>query len=143
MTERIWKKEFTLATVNDLNNTCLPGHLGIEIIKIGDDFMEAKMPVDHRTKQPMGLLHGGASVALAETVGSVAALLCVADSNKTIVGVEINANHLRSAQTGFVIGTARPLRIGRTLQVWNIEIKDEKERLICVSRLTIAVVEMR
>ena len=110
---------------------------------MGDDFITAKMPVDHRTVQPFRILHGGASVALAETLGSVAAILCLEpDSKKQVVGVEINANHLSSAREGtWVYGTVKPIRVGRTMQVWNIEIKDEKGKLVCISRLTIAVVE--
>lgn len=116
-------------------------HLGIEFTRIGDDYLEARMPVDHRTVQPMGLLHGGASCVLAETMGSVASFLCIEDPAKeTAVGVEINANHLRPATKGHVTGKVSPLRVGRKLHVWNIEIKDEVERLICVSRITIAVV---
>ncbi|MEM9846903.1 MAG: hotdog fold thioesterase [Bacteroidota bacterium] len=143
MSTKIWKKDFTIAAVNDINGACMPGHVGIEVTEIGDDYMTAKMPVDHRTRQPMGLLHGGASVVLAETLGSIAGLLCIAAADKTVVGVEINANHLRAARDGFVFGTARPIRIGRNLQVWNIEIKDEQERLTCVSRITLAVVDIR
>lgn len=117
-------------------------HLGIEVTEIGPDFITAKMPVDHRTKQPLGLLHGGASVLLAESLGSFASFLCIEDTSKYMsVGVEINANHLRSVSDGYVWGTARPVRIGRLIQVWNIEIIDDQERLICTSRLTIAVVE--
>ncbi|MEM8524901.1 MAG: hotdog fold thioesterase [Bacteroidota bacterium] len=143
MAARIWKKEFTIEGINALNDACMPGHLGIEITEVGEDFLRAKMPVDNRNKQPMGLLHGGASVVLAETLGSVAGLLCIEDLSKTIVGVEINANHLRSAKAGFVTGTAKPVKIGRSLQVWNIEITDEQGRLTCVSRFTAAVVDMR
>lgn len=142
MSEKIWKKEFTQAAINDINNTCMPGHLGIEIIEVGDDFLRAKMPVDNRTRQPMGLLHGGASVVLAETLGSVAALLCIEEDNKSAVGVEINANHLRSARKGWVYGTATPVKIGRTLQVWNIDIRDEKDKLLCVSRFTAMAVDV-
>ena len=118
-------------------------NLGIEYVEMGDDFITAKMPVDHRTVQPFRILHGGASVALAETLGSVAAILCLEpDSKKQVVGVEINANHLSSAREGtWVYGTVKPIRVGRTMQVWNIEIKDEKGKLVCISRLTIAVVE--
>ena len=119
-------------------------HLNIEFTGFGDDFLEARMPVDHRTVQPMGLLHGGASCVLAETMGSVASFLCIEDVDQFApVGVEINANHLRPATRGFVYGKVNPLRIGRKLHVWNIEIKDEDNRLICVSRITIAVVARR
>ncbi|MEL6719421.1 MAG: hotdog fold thioesterase [Bacteroidota bacterium] len=142
MEAKIWKREFTLEAINDLNAACLPGHLGIEITEVGSDYLRGTMPVDKHTHQPMGLLHGGASVVLAESLGSIAGMLCVEDYNKTIVGVEINANHLRSARKGFVTGTVKPVKIGKTLQVWNIEIVNEQQQLICVSRLTVAVVDM-
>jgi len=117
-------------------------HLGIEFIELGDDFLRARMPVDHRTLQPAGLLHGGASVALAETLGSAASFLCVDQSQFTVVGVEVNANHVRSARAGWVTGTARPIHLGRSTHVWDIRIIDEEERLVCVSRLTMAVVRL-
>ena len=118
-------------------------HLGIEFTEITTEFIKAKMPVDHRTKQPFGLLHGGASVVLAETIGSIAALLAVPDMNHYKgVGVEINANHLKSARGGFVIGTCIPLRIGKTLHVYDIKIHDEAEQLICASRLTVAILKV-
>jgi 1,4-dihydroxy-2-naphthoyl-CoA hydrolase len=139
----IWKQQVTVEFLNKtlIANT-LNQSLGIEIFEIGADFLTARMPVDARNVQPHRLLHGGASAALAETVGSVAAFMCLPDVQKQqIVGIEINANHLSSAREGTVVfGTARPLRIGRTLHVWNIEVRDEKEKLICVSRLTVAVV---
>ena len=114
--------------------------IGIEFIGSGDDYIEARMPVDHRTKQPAGLLHGGASVALAENLGSVASYLCLKSADKRCVGVEINANHLKSATNGWVTGRCTPIRIGSTMHVWHIEIKNEKGDLICVSRLTVMVV---
>ncbi|MCB0598485.1 MAG: hotdog fold thioesterase [Lewinellaceae bacterium] len=136
-----WKQPFTLEELNRTGLKTMVSHLGIEFTRIGDDYLEARMPVDHRTVQPMGLLHGGASCVLAETMGSVASFLCIEDPAKeTAVGVEINANHLRPATKGHVTGKVSPLRVGRKLHVWNIEIKDEVERLICVSRITIAVV---
>ncbi len=138
----IWKKEFTLEGINNIIEPCMPHYLGIEFIEIGDDFLVAKMPVNERTRQPMGLLHGGASVVLAETIGSVAGILCVEEDNKTVVGVEINANHLRSISKGNVFGTVKPVKIGRTLQVWNIEIKDGEGKMICVSRFTSAVIDL-
>jgi 1,4-dihydroxy-2-naphthoyl-CoA hydrolase len=114
--------------------------LGIEFIDIQSEFIKAKMPVDFRTKQPYGLLHGGASVVLAETLGSIASSLAVADpKTHRGVGVEINANHLRSVREGFVIGTCTPLKIGKTLHVYDIKIHDESENLICISRLTVAI----
>jgi 1,4-dihydroxy-2-naphthoyl-CoA hydrolase len=118
-------------------------HLGIEVTSIGEDFIEAKMPVDHRTHQPYGLLHGGASVALAETLGSVAAHCIVDDQNKYCVGLEINANHIKSVKSGFVTGVARPLHIGSRTHVWEIRIANEQQELVCISRLTMAVIDKR
>nr|WP_289623412.1 hotdog fold thioesterase [Flavihumibacter fluvii] len=116
-------------------------HLGIEWVEVGPDYIRARMPVDHRTKQPHGLLHGGASVALAETIGSVGAAMTVDQDKFIAVGLEINANHVRSARSGFVTGTARPLHKGSTTQVWDIRIEDEKGKLICLSRLTVAILK--
>ena len=118
-------------------------HLGIEITALGDDSITATMPVDHRTHQPFGLLHGGASVALAETLGSVAAHCTVDDQTKYCVGLEINANHIKSVRDGFVYGTAKPVHIGRKTQVWEIKIVNEKKELVCVSRITLAVMDRR
>lgn len=138
----MWKQPTDLAQLNALNANTLGETLGIEFTNIGDDFLVAKMPVDSRTVQPYRLLHGGASVALAETLGSVASTLCIEDlSKKMAVGVEINANHLRPATKGFVFGKVTPLRVGRAVHVWNIEISDERGKLVCVSRLTVAVVD--
>jgi len=113
--------------------------LGIVFTQIGDDFLRATMPVDARTRQPYGLLHGGASVLLAETLGSSAGMLCVGD-DEGCVGIEINANHVRGVREGLVTGTARPLHVGRQTQVWEIRIEDERARLVCISRLTLAVI---
>ncbi|UNK51147.1 hotdog fold thioesterase [Lysobacter sp. S4-A87] len=113
--------------------------LGIVFTEIGHDFVRGTMPVDERTRQPYGLLHGGASVLLAETLGSSAGNLCVG-SDEVCVGIEINANHLRAAREGVVTGTARPIHIGARTQVWDIRIEDERGRLVCISRLTLAVV---
>ena len=138
----IWKIEPTLTGLNASGNKTLVHHLGIEFIEIGDDYLKAKMPVDHRTVQPMGLLHGGASVALAETMGSVASLLMVDDLTKFApVGVEINANHLSSARSGEVIGTVRPVKTGRRIHVWRINIEDSNGKLICESRITTMIIE--
>ncbi|MCO6488020.1 MAG: hotdog fold thioesterase [Phaeodactylibacter sp.] len=137
----IWKQPFELETLNQVSRQTIVSHLGIEFTAFGDGHLEARMPVDRRTIQPMGLLHGGASCVLAETMGSVASMLCIEDTGREMpVGVEINANHLRPATEGYVTGRVAPLRVGRKMHVWNIEIKDEAGRLICVSRLTIAVV---
>jgi 1,4-dihydroxy-2-naphthoyl-CoA hydrolase len=137
----IWKTRPSLE-YNHLNDNTLVSHLGIEFVEYGDNYMIAKMPVDHRTVQPYRLLHGGASVALAETLGSVASTYNIDLSKKQAVGVEINANHLSSAREGSVVyGKVYPLRIGKTLHVWNIDITDEKGKLICVSRITIAIID--
>lgn len=139
----LWNKKPTLEQIqNSIKNTMCE-HLGMVFTEVGDDFITAKMPVDHRTKQPAGLLHGGASAALAETLGSIASALCLEDSQSMPVGIEINANHIRSALSGDVFGTVRPVRVGRSLHVWNIEIKDDHNHLICTSRLTVMVVPKR
>ena len=137
---KLWARDYPLEEINRLNAGNLLGHLGIEFVAIDNDSLTARMPVDARTTQPFGLLHGGASVALAESVGSFAAFLTLRDPNKTTVGLEINANHLRPVTAGCVYGVARPLHIGRNTQVWDIRISDENGRLICVARLTVAVV---
>ena len=136
----IWHRRPSLAELNSVKNTMVD-HLGIEFVEVSDDFIKARMPVDHRTHQPMGLLHGGASVALAETLGSTGAFLCVDPAKYNVVGLEINANHIRGVRDGWVIGTARPLHRGRTTQLWEIRITDAAEKLVCISRLTMAVLE--
>ena len=128
------------AQVNAASVNTLVAHLGIEITEVGADFLSATMPVDTRTHQPMGLLHGGASVVLAETLGSSAGFMCVDTSKFSIVGTEINANHIRSVRSGKVTGTARALHLGRSSQVWEIRIENDKQQLVCISRLTVAVV---
>jgi len=139
----IWSVKPTIETLNSLSEGNLTSNLGIEFTEIGPDYLIAKMPVDHRTKQPMGLLHGGASVALAETLGSVAAQLTQKDPYSAIVGLEINANHLNSAKDGYVYGKAIPIKVGSRIQVWQIEIKDENEKKICISRLTTMVLQKK
>lgn len=114
-------------------------HLGIVMTEIGDDYLKATMPVDHRTHQPFGLLHGGASVALAESLGSMGAYLCVDPTLYNVVGLEINANHIRAVREGHVTGTARPIHIGKSTQLWEIRITDEADKLVCISRITLAV----
>ena len=129
-----------LAALNARNKANAVGNLGIEFIEQGEDFLRGTMPVDHRTLQPYGLLHGGASVLLAETLGSMAANMCVDDpATGQAVGIEINANHLRAVTEGLVTGTARPIHLGRATQVWEIRIEDEQGRAVCVSRLTLAM----
>ncbi len=139
----IWfKKELSLADLAELGKGTMGEHIGIEWTELGEDFLSARMPVDHRTRQPYGLLHGGASVALAETLGSVAAAMVVDDTKFYCVGLDINANHVRSAREGFVTGMAKPLHIGASTQVWEIKIYDEREKLVCVSRLTVAILKL-
>jgi len=118
-------------------------HIGITITEVGEQFLKATMPIDHRTVQPMGILHGGASLALAETLGSLAANLVVDNEKKYCVGLDINGNHIRAARNGVVTGIARPLHIGSSTQVWGIEITDEESRLVCISRLTMAVLDRK
>lgn len=139
----LFNSGITLERLNQLSNNTLVAHLGIEIIAIGEDFIEAKMPVDHRTHQPLGMLHGGASVALAETLGSIAATCCVDTDTQYCVGLEINANHIKSVRDGFVYGITRPIHIGKKTQVWEIKITDEKKQLTCISRITMAVIDKR
>jgi 1,4-dihydroxy-2-naphthoyl-CoA hydrolase len=133
----------TIESLNEFSKGTLSELIGIQFTDIGDDFLEARMPVDARTHQPMGLLHGGASVALAETLGSVAATLCIDQTNQFCVGLEINANHIKGVRSGFVTGTARPFHIGKKTQVWEIKITNEQKELICVSRITMAVLEKK
>lgn len=123
------------------NRNGLALHLGIEYTEITSEYIAAKMPVDFRTIQPYGLLHGGASVALAETLGSVASYLCVDNTRHVCVGLEINANHVKSVSTGYVFGRATPLHIGKKTHVWDIRITNEQDALVCVSRLTVAVLD--
>lgn len=137
---KLWPRDYSLDEINRLNAGNLLGHLGIEFVAIDNDSLTASMPVDHRTTQPFGILHGGASVALAESVGSFAAFLTLRDPAKTTVGLEINANHLRPVTSGFVHGVARPLHLGRNTQVWDIRISDDNGHLICVARHTVAII---
>jgi 1,4-dihydroxy-2-naphthoyl-CoA hydrolase len=135
----IWKSPRSVAQLNAGRGGTMIEHLGIEFIEIGDDFIRATMPVDGRTRQPYGLLHGGASVALAETLGSMGAALCVDTKEYDCVGQEINANHVRRTRSGVVTGTARPLHVGGRSQVWTIDIVNQAHQLVCTSRLTVAV----
>jgi len=136
----IWKKSTNLCRLNALSENTIIALLGIEYTAIGDNFLQATMPVDNRTQQPYGVLHGGASVVLAETIGSVAANLVVED-DKACVGLEVNANHIRSVKKGIVTGTAIAVHIGYSTQVWQIEICNERQQLVCTSRLTVAVID--
>ena len=135
----IWKQTTDLERINAWNRGCLVEHLGMVVTEIGDDWLRGTMPVDARTKQPFGLLHGGASVALAESLGSLAGNLCL-DPSEMAVGLDINANHVRAVTAGVVTGTARAVHVGRSTQVWEIRIEDERAKLVCISRLTLAVV---
>lgn len=137
----IWYQPFNVEDLNRYQQKTLVTHLGIRYTEVGDDYLKAVMPVDERTKQPAGILHGGASVALAETLGSTGANLVVNRQEKLCVGLEINANHIRAMRDGDVTGTARPLHIGGSTQVWEIRITDGEDRLVCVSRITMAVLD--
>ena len=136
----IWfDKQLTVEKLRPLGPNTMAAHIGIEWVEVGENFIKAKMPVDHRTNQPYGLLHGGASCVLAETIGSVASAMVIDHSKFYCVGLEINANHVRGVRAGFVTGIASPLHLGNTTHVWDIRIYDEKEKLVCVSRLTVAI----
>jgi 1,4-dihydroxy-2-naphthoyl-CoA hydrolase len=140
----IFNKNATLEWLNQLSPNTMAQQLGIEFTAIGDDYLEARMPVDHRTKQPLGLLHGGASLALAETLGSIAATACIDIETHFCVGLEINANHLRAVREGYVRGRTSPLHVGKKTQVWEIRIVNEATSdLVCISRITIAVLEKK
>ncbi|HEY0741901.1 MAG TPA: hotdog fold thioesterase [Chryseosolibacter sp.] len=139
----VFNKYISLESLNKLSKNTMAEQLGIEFTTIGDDYLEAKMPVDARTHQPFGLLHGGASVALAETMGSVAAHFCVDVHTQFCVGLDINANHIRGVRDGFVYGTTRPIHIGKKTQVWEIKIVNEAKELVCISRITMAVLDKK
>lgn len=137
----IWfDKTITLEKIKDFGRNSMAGFLGMEWTAIGDDFLQMSMPVNEKTKQPYGFMHGGASCSLAETVGSVASALVIDLDKFYCVGLEINANHLRSVTDGLVIGKALPLHLGKTTHVWDIKIYDESQKLVCVSRLTVAII---
>lgn len=139
----MFKQQATLEDLNRMTKNTLMETLGIEMIEIGADYITAKMPVDKKNHQPMGLLHGGASVALAESLGSVAGFLCLDNPSKQqIVGVEINANHVRSVRSGFVYGRVCALHVGKKTHVWEIKITNEENKLVCVSRITVAVIDL-
>ncbi len=140
MTTGIWKKNFSIADLNKRNENTLASHLNMLVEQVGQNFLVVSMPVDEKTHQPMGLLHGGASAALAETAGSIASNMTV-DENHYCVGMEINANHIRATTKGKVFATATPRHLGRTTQVWDIELKNSEDQLVAISRLTMAVRE--
>lgn len=133
----------TIEALNKLGKNTMVEHLAIEFTEVGDNFITARMPVDHRTHQPQGLLHGGASVVLAETLGSVAANISINNEKQYAVGLEVNANHLKGVRSGWVYGTTKPIHKGKTTQVWEIRITDEEDALVCISRITMAILEKR
>ena len=136
--ETVWKRPITLEALNALGKECLVGHLGIEFTVIGEQHLEAIMPVDERTRQPFGLLHGGASVVLAESMGSIAGYLAC-EEGKSVVGIEVNASHHRAVTQGRVHAKCFPLHLGGQLQVWQTEIRNDREKLCCTARLTVSV----
>ena len=136
---KIWKQALSLSMMMERGKQTLSDFLGIEFIELGDDYLVARMPVNERTRQPIGIMHGGASCVLAETVGSTAAQFCVDFEKFYCVGLDINTNHIRSVRSGYVIATAKPFHLGKTTQVWSIEIKNEEDKLVSINRLTMAV----
>ena len=138
----IWfNKDLSIGDLKTIGPNTMANYIGIEWEQVGDDFIKAKMPVDHRTNQPYGLMHGGASCVLAETLGSVASAMVIDHSKYYCVGIEINANHIRGVREGFVIGNCTPLHLGSSTHVWDIKIYDDREKLVCVSRLTVAILK--
>jgi 1,4-dihydroxy-2-naphthoyl-CoA hydrolase len=137
----IWNVPTTTQELNQRAQGTMLSHLGIEFLEISEDSLKARMPVDERTIQPAGILHGGASATLAESLGSVAANLCVDPSKKVCVGLDINANHVRSVNSGWVIGIVTPIHVGKSTHVWQIRIEDEAGRLVCIARITMAVLD--
>jgi 1,4-dihydroxy-2-naphthoyl-CoA hydrolase len=138
---KIWQREMDVKQLNDRGKQTMSDYLGIEFIEIGENYLKARMPVDHRTKQPMGIMHGGASCVLEETVGSHAANCCVNPEAFYCVGLDINTNHIRTAREGTVTAVAKPFHLGKMTQVWGIEITNEEDKLISVTRLTMAVLK--
>jgi 1,4-dihydroxy-2-naphthoyl-CoA hydrolase len=141
MPETIWKTPFTTDLLNQLGQDTANAALGIEITEAGPDYLRGRMPVDNRTRQPAGILHGGASVLLAETLASWAGNFVIDATQHSVVGQEINANHLRPATEGWITGTARPVHLGRRSQVWEIRIENDADKLVCISRMTLAVID--
>ncbi len=137
----MWSTRPTIDFLNGLSDGTMSAQIGLEFTEVGDDFLRAKIPVDHRTVQTFGILHGGASATLAEQVGSIAGSFCVDVEQKFVVGLELNCNHVRSVREGFVFATARPIHLGGKTHIWDIRIVDEQDRLVCVSRLTLMVME--
>jgi uncharacterized protein (TIGR00369 family) len=139
----LWQTPVSLEIIAQRNQDTMSTHLGIEFIEVGADYLKARMPVDQRTKQPLGIMHGGASCVLAETVGSVAANYSVDLNKEYCVGLDINTNHLRQARSGYVIATARPIHVGRKTHVWSIEIHNEQGELVSINRLTLMVLSKK
>ncbi|MCO6360944.1 hotdog fold thioesterase [Roseivirga pacifica] len=139
----MFHKEATVEAINAMGKNTLTEHIGIEITEVGNDYLVGKMPVDHRTHQPMGLLHGGASVVLAETLGSIAATLTLDLSKQYAVGLEINANHIKGVRDGFVYGKASPIHVGKKTQVWEIRMTNQEGQITCISRITMAVIDKK
>ncbi len=138
----IWFKDYTLDHLKAVRNANMTAHLGFEFTQVGPDFLKARLPVDHRTTQPFGILHGGASCVLAESLGSIASWMTIDPEHYRAVGVEINANHIRAVTQGYVVGTCTPLHVGRRTQVWNIDITEEATgKRVAISRLTVAIIE--
>jgi len=135
----VWQRTVTATELNAMHANTMQSFCGIEFLEIGDDYIKARMPVNERTKQPHGLLHGGANVMLAESLGSIASVLCIDLEKFTCVGLEINANHIKAVRDGFVYGITKPLHIGRSTQIWEIKIYNEDDKLTCVSRITNAI----
>ncbi len=132
----------TIDDINKIGQNSMGGYLGIEVTEIGEDFIKGKMPVDQRTRQPYGMLHGGASVVLAESLGSIAATLTVDQNKQYCVGLDINANHIRGVKEGYVYGIASPFHIGKSTQVWEIKVTNDEGKLVCISRITMAVIDI-
>ena len=139
----IFPENIQVSDINELGNNSMIAYMGIKFVKIEKNFIEAVMPVDHRTVQPYGILHGGASVVLAETLGSIASSLVIDQTKERAVGIEVNANHIKSVSKGEVIGRTSPIHIGKRTHVWNTEIRNESKQLISVSRITIAILQLQ
>lgn len=140
----IWyRNDYTIEALNDLGRNTMAEALGMRFVEIGDDFIKLQMSVDQKVKQPYGLLHGGASAAMAETAGSVASSMCINNDKQICVGMEINCNHIKGVKEGLIIATAMPLHLGASSHVWDIRIVDERQKLVCISRLTVAILRKR
>lgn len=138
---KIWHSPINLELIASQRANTMIELLGIEFITVGDDYLAARMFIDHKTRQPLGIMHGGASCVLAETIGSTAANFCIDNNEQYCVGLDINTNHIHSVRTGYVIGTAKPFHLGKSTQVWGIEIVDEERKLVSISRLTMAILK--